>query len=271
MRTLLVILASLALVACGGEEEVIYLVTVPTTSMTFTTTTTAPAVVATPAPQPVATTAAPTTTRAPSTTATPTTPAPTSAPTTTTAAVAVTPSGTTSYAFPISRDYRADWSDEHHDYPANDVFAACGTPLLSPVDGTITEARTVDSWDPDVNNPATRGGRSVTIIGVDGVRYYMSHLDEVWVSVGDTVSSGQTVGTVGKTGNTDVCHVHFGISPPCPGKEWAVRRGAIWPYPYLYAWQDGEQRSPVDEIVRWVQDHPDACDNAIGDANAAQS
>ena len=50
-------------------------------------------------------------------------------------------------------------------------------------------------------------------------------------------------------------HLHFGISPPCPDKEWSVRRGVVWPYPYLDAWKAGTQLSPVDEVTRWATAH----------------
>jgi murein DD-endopeptidase MepM/ murein hydrolase activator NlpD len=49
------------------------------------------------------------------------------------------------------------------------------------------------------------------------------------------VEVGQRLGTVGLTGCTSGCHVHVGISSPCPGKEWSVRRGVIAPAPYLDA------------------------------------
>jgi len=67
------------------------------------------------------------------------------------------------------------------------------------------------------------------------------------------------------------CHVQFGISPPCPVSEYIVRRGVIWPYPYLDAWRRGEPLSPADEVKRWLAEHPDACDEASADPFAADS
>ena len=80
----------------------------------------------------------------------------------------------------------------HHDYPAADIFASpgCGTPLVSPVDGRVLEVRTVDLYDPATDNPAHRGGRYVSILGADGVRYYLAHLDTVAAGL----SPGQRVG-----------------------------------------------------------------------------
>ena len=38
---------------------------------------------------------------------------------------------------------------------------------------------------------------------------------------------------MGDTGRASACHVHFGLSLPCPNREWWVRRGVIWPDQYL--------------------------------------
>jgi murein DD-endopeptidase MepM/ murein hydrolase activator NlpD len=167
----------------------------------------------------------------------------------------------------------AGWGDGHSGYSATDIFAACGAEIVAPVNGELTEVRTVDSWDPNVDNPATRGGRSITIVGDDGVRYYLAHLDEVDPGrlVGTRVAPGDRLGTVGVTGRTSACHVHFGISPPCPGKEWSVRRGAIPPRPYLDAWRDGRPVNPVVEVLAWVAANPDACEQAMADPFAADS
>jgi hypothetical protein len=76
---------------------------------------------------------------------------------------------------------------------------------------------------------------------------------------------------MGETGRTSACHLHFSISPPCPGKEWSVRRGVIWPYRYLDAWRAGDQLSPVDEVNSWLAANPTACDEAMADPNAADA
>jgi len=172
---------------------------------------------------------------------------------------------TTPYGLPVADD--AGWGDTHSTYPATDIFVGCGASLVSPVWGTVLEVRRVDSYDPAIDNPATRGGRSVSILGFDGVRYYLAHFDTIVgdLDVGDEVALGQELGTMGDTGRTSACHLHFSISPPCPGKEWSVRRGVVWPYPYLDAWRRGEQRSPVDEVDDWVSANPTACADAMAD------
>ena len=127
--------------------------------------------------------------------------------------------------------------------------------------------RRVNSYDPNVDNPATRGGRSISILGDDGVRYYLAHFELVddALADGQRVDAGQYLGTIGSTGRSSACHVHFGISPPCPDQEWSVRRGAVWPFTYLNDWQGGGQLSPVDEVASWVAANPDACAIAAAD------
>ncbi len=183
------------------------------------------------------------------------------------------PPGGTPYVVPVADVGRAGWHDTHSAYPATDVFVGCGATLVSPVLGTVLEVRRVDEYDPAVDNPATRGGRSVSILGADGVRYYLAHFDTIadGLAVGDAVAAGQVLGTMGESGRTSACHLHFSISPPCPGKEWSVRRGVIWPYPYLDAWRAGEQRSPAPEVAAWSAEHPDACAEAMADPYAGDA
>ncbi len=177
------------------------------------------------------------------------------------------------YGLPVADDDAAGWGDTHAAYPATDIFVGCGATLVSPVRGTVLEVRRVDSYDPAVDNPATRGGRSVAILGLDGVRYYLAHFDTIEpdLAAGDPVSLGQPLGTMGDTGRTSACHLHFSISPPCPGEESSVRRGVVWPYPYLDAWRRGEQASPVAEVDGWVAANPSACADAMVDPFAADS
>ena len=178
------------------------------------------------------------------------------------------------YVVPVSAGVTVSYGGvgSHHDYPAADIFAAtgCGTPLVSPVDGTVLEVRTVNLYDPVVDNPAYRGGKYVAIRGADGVRYYLAHLDTVAAGLapGQPVSAGQAVGTMGRTGRAGACHVHLGVSPPCPGKEWAVRRGVIWPQPYLDAWRRGGSASPSAEVAAWSAANPGACAAAMADPYA---
>ncbi|HEX8931306.1 MAG TPA: M23 family metallopeptidase, partial [Actinomycetota bacterium] len=136
----------------------------------------------------------------------------------------------------------------HHDYPATDIFARKGCRFVSPTDGVVTEVSRTDRWQPSTNRGADRGGRSVAVLGDDGVRYYGSHLSVIDEAVqpGVRVTAGGRLGLVGRTGNANnTCHLHLGVSPPCARTaDWWIRRGVVWPWSYLDAWRAGEQKSP---------------------------
>ncbi len=158
------------------------------------------------------------------------------------------------HTFPIAAD--SDYSSAHHDYPASDIFADCGSPVVAPIDGQVSQTATVDRWDPDTNLGEDRGGLSFTLIGADGVRYYGSHLATVTVEPGDLVRSGQPVGTVGETGSAadTGCHLHLGLSPAeCGPDDWFVRRGVVLPYEYLRSWAEGVDAFPDVEVSEWQE------------------
>jgi peptidoglycan LD-endopeptidase LytH len=167
------------------------------------------------------------------------------------------------YTFPVQPPSAASYGRDHHDYPATDIFAACGTRVVSPTAGVVLEVSRTDRWDPAVNDGATRGGLSVTVFGDDGVRYYGSHYATIARSIepGVRVTAGQTLGTVGRTGSArpTPCHLHFGVSPPCGFGDWEVRRGVVWTWPYLDSWKAGGSRSPAAEVAAWRAANPTRC------------
>ena len=169
---------------------------------------------------------------------------------TATPAGAATPeaAGALRHVFPVQSKGKVSYGRFHHDYPAADIFCSIGSVFVAVTDGVVDYVSTRDVWDPKVNDGATRGGLSVAIIGDDGVRYYGSHLSQVadGIAPGVRVVVGQQLGLTGKSGDarfTDA-HLHFGISHPTTPEDWAVRRGEIGPYPYLRAWQRGEDATP---------------------------
>ncbi|MGC9669102.1 M23 family metallopeptidase [Planosporangium sp. 12N6] len=161
------------------------------------------------------------------------------------------------HVFPVAG--RADYGRTHHDYPATDIFAACGSAVQAPADGVVLEVNRVDRFDPAHPDGADKGGLSVSIRGDDGVRYYGSHLAAIdpGVDAGTRLRAGIQIGVVGKTGNSSqVCHLHFGISPVCQRTgDWWVRRGVIFPWRYLDSWRAGGNLSPADEAAAWQRDH----------------
>lgn len=162
------------------------------------------------------------------------------------------------YRFPIS-GCRAEYSHTHHGYPATDIFARKGCAVVSVTDGVVDELSRRDRWSPRRNAGATRGGKFVSIVGADGVRYYYSHLRSVAGAVepGATVRAGQRIGTVGRSGSARGTspHLHFGLSWPTRDGVWWVRRGQVPPAPYLDAWRDGRDRSPAPAVRKLREKH----------------
>ena len=179
------------------------------------------------------------------------------------------PASEVAHSFPIASGVNASYARTHGEYPATDVFAECGSEVLAMATGVVQHVRRVDGYDSKTDNPALRGGKSVSIVGLDGVRYYTSHLDRIDVQVGQRVTAGGTVGTIGLTGDSKACHTHVGLSVLCPQTEWSVRRGVIWPWPYLDAWRKDQPKEPRSEIEDWLGTHGDACAAAAADPNAA--
>lgn len=141
----------------------------------------------------------------------------------------------------------------HHDYPATDILTKKGCAFLAPIDGVVDEVSRKDRWSGKSNRGADRGGLFVSIIGVDGVRYYGSHLMEVaeGIEAGVEVTAGEIVGRVGTTGSArgTAPHLHFGLSWPTEKGDWKIRRGALLPYKYLKSWQKGGNLSPVASLL----------------------
>lgn len=84
-----------------------------------------------------------------------------------------------------------------------DIFAKKGTPVIAPTDGVVTRVGT-----------GKLGGNVVWMRDQKrGHSYYFAHLDQQLVSPGKVVDKGDTLGTVGNTGNARYtpAHLHFGI------------------------------------------------------------
>jgi murein DD-endopeptidase MepM/ murein hydrolase activator NlpD len=162
------------------------------------------------------------------------------------------------FVFPVMGHY--SYGHVHHDYPATDILAPCGSQVVAATSGVVLEVSRVDKWKRSVDAGATRGGLSVSIRGDDGVRYYGSHFEAINTNIkpGVRVRAGQPLGKVGETGDASACHLHFGLSPICASTgDWWNQRGVIWPWRYLDSWRKGGDKSPVAEITAWQ--HKNGC------------
>lgn len=108
------------------------------------------------------------------------------------------------------RDYTNDWGYPRsggRTHQGNDVFASRGTPVVAVADGVVTR------WNPP-SAPTGLGGVTVTYRTADGSEWYNAHLDTVAPGIGPgaSVRQGQSIGTVGNTGNarTTPPHLHLG-------------------------------------------------------------
>lgn len=93
---------------------------------------------------------------------------------------------------------------EGRTHPAIDIFAAEGTPVVSPVSGTVMA----------VGINTSVGGNWVQVRGDDGVVYYYAHLHQPpTVSKGQRVAPGSYLGGVGTTGSARGTspHLHFSM------------------------------------------------------------
>jgi murein DD-endopeptidase MepM/ murein hydrolase activator NlpD len=161
------------------------------------------------------------------------------------------------FVFPVRG--KASYGTTHAGYPATDIFAGCGTPVVAVTSGRMLEVSRVDRYTATGPQGPDNGGRSVSLLGDDGVRYYGSHLLTVapGIGAGVRVVAGQRLGAVGRTGHANgVCHLHFGVSPPCARTgDWWIRRGVVWPAPFLDGWRAGRQVGAGSAVRAWHRDH----------------
>lgn len=96
-------------------------------------------------------------------------------------------------------------------YPAHDYFAQAGSTVVSPVTGVVTKLSGNSPSLGPVLGPHGPLGWSVYIKG-GGHTYYLTHMGSRSVSVGQSVTQGQPIGTVAdyaKYGTPS--HIHMGV------------------------------------------------------------
>jgi len=156
------------------------------------------------------------------------------------------------YAFPVA-GCTVTYARAHHNYPATDILAKKGCKFVASTSGVIDEVNRVDKWNGKTNLGADRSGLYVSMIGDDGVRYYGSHLDKIadGIEPGVRVAVGDLLGFIGTSGDArgTAPHLHYGISWPTPPDIWWVRRGEIYPWPYLDKWKAGLNAYPAKAVA----------------------
>jgi murein DD-endopeptidase MepM/ murein hydrolase activator NlpD len=101
-----------------------------------------------------------------------------------------------------------DWGDGRpgeRTHKGNDLHAPLRTPVVAIEDGVVVQA-----------NYHYAGGRQIYVrADSTGDVYYYAHLDywAKWIWTGTRVEAGDVIGLLGRSGNADVAHLHFGWMP----------------------------------------------------------
>lgn len=141
-------------------------------------------------------------------------------------------SGVGSAHFPVQGPYTLGGEDSRfgagrtgHAHQGQDIAAAEGTPVVTPVAGVV-------HW---VAYQARGAGHYVVVRGDDGRHYVFMHLQAGSIAVAKEarVAAGQAVGAVGSTGASSGPHLHFEI---WTGGWWTKGAAPIDPLPELQAW-----------------------------------
>jgi len=112
-------------------------------------------------------------------------------------------------------------------HDAIDILAPRGTPVIAAAAGRVEKLFL-----------SKAGGNTVYIRAPDGVLlFYYAHLDAYAPGLveGRQVAAGETLGTVGSTGNADPAapHLHFAVLQTSPHAKWYEPSTALNPYPLL--------------------------------------
>lgn len=91
-----------------------------------------------------------------------------------------------------------------HGWNGIDLGAARGTPIHAAADGVVIVARANGGWNGGYGN-------YVVITHENGSQTLYGHMKNVIVSSGQSVSSGQTIGYEGSTGESTGPHLHFEV------------------------------------------------------------
>ena len=110
-----------------------------------------------------------------------------------------------------------------HIHQGQDVTAACGTPLVSVMTGTVQYA-----------GYQSAAGNYIVIDnnGTPDDFVYMHLATPAYVQTGGAVGAGQQIGVVGQTGDATGCHLHFDYWQG----DWYGGGQPIDPLPFLKAW-----------------------------------
>ena len=131
--------------------------------------------------------------------------------------------GSASGVFPIQGDWK--WGRGFgNGHEGVDVMADCGLPLVAPEAGEVVR-----------NASQSSAGNYLIIRVASGEDLVFMHLESPSpLKKGASVTAGDALGTVGRTGNATACHLHF----------------EIWTSPGWY--EGGAARDPKPDLQSWA-------------------
>ena len=100
---------------------------------------------------------------------------------------------------PILRYYRM--------HNGQDIGGSCGQPIWAAQDGKVTKVATGGYNGGSGHNIRIDGGK----VGDVHLETAYLHMDTIGVKVGQHVHKGELLGTVGNTGISTACHLHFSV------------------------------------------------------------
>lgn len=110
-------------------------------------------------------------------------------------------------------------SSHRGDPTANESYLAYGEPLLAVADGTVvtvvSDVADTEPLIPPVGLQLSELGGNVVVIDIGGGAFaFYAHLapGSPTVKVGDKVTRGQVIGTLGNSGNSSEAHLHFQLA-----------------------------------------------------------
>ena len=107
---------------------------------------------------------------------------------------------------PITSPYGPRWGSYHYGI---DIGNKRGTTVVAAASGKVVKV--VSGCKEGVTSCGGRYGNYVTIEHSNGQKTIYAHLQAVSVSVGQVVSQGKKIGTIGNTGRSTGPHLHFQI------------------------------------------------------------
>ncbi len=90
-----------------------------------------------------------------------------------------------------------------HGFNGVDLASSCGLPVLASAEGTVLVAR-ASGWNGGY-------GRYLVISHPNGTQTLYAHLQEILAGLGQAVSQGAPIASIGSSGNSTGCHVHFEV------------------------------------------------------------